>query len=84
MSAEEPELVHRERSRGGPILAMGLLLLPVVYILSPPFVYLLVGAPLITDPFCRVIYYPIIYLGQEFPVIHEFYQWYGSLFPWIP
>ena len=60
MSAEEPELVHRERSRGGPIVMVGLLLLPILYILSPPFAFLLVGAPLVTDPVFRVIYYPII------------------------
>jgi hypothetical protein len=84
MSAEEPGLVHRERSKGGPILAMGLLLLLLLYILSPPFAYLIVGEPLISSPVCRVIYAPIIYLGEEYPVVREFYEWYGSLFPWVP
>ena len=84
MSTEEQELVHRERSKGGLIVVMGLLLLLVVYILSPPFVYLMLGKPLNADPVCEVIYTPLIYLDREFPFVREFYEWYGSLFPGMP
>lgn len=83
MSDGEP--VHRERSKSGPIIVVGLLLfLPILYVLSPPFAYLLVGKPLDSSPVCRVIYAPLLYLNREYPTVHNFYQWYDSLFPWAP
>lgn len=85
MSDKEPELAHRERSRSSPIMVVGLLfVLPLLYILSPPFAYLLAGEPLMDNPVCRVIYIPVIYLYEESSLIREFYDWYFALFPWAP
>ena len=77
MNETEPELVHRERHKGGPIIAMGLLVIPLLYLLSPPFI-----VPLIPERVIYIVYYPLIYLSMKFPVIDHFYNWYASLFPW--
>lgn len=85
MSESESELVHRERNRGGgPIVAMGLLLIPILYILSPPFIVPLFGSKPTSNPVFTTIYYPLIYLSMEYDAVNDFYNWYGSLFPWLP
>lgn len=82
MNDQESELVHRERHKSGPIIAVGLLLLPILYILSPPFIVPLFGPNPIANPVCRTFYYPLIYLSKQFDAINDFYIWYASLFPW--
>lgn len=83
MSDHKPEeLVHREKSSIGPIVSVGLIFLPILYILSPPFVYAFVSGP--NDKVFRTIYWPLIFLSLKFEPIQDFYNWYGELFPWIP
>ncbi|MDB4679432.1 hypothetical protein OAK47_01500 [Planctomycetaceae bacterium] len=82
MTENEPELVQREKSSIGPILVMGLIFLPLLYVLSPPILYPLLSGP--DDETFRTLYLPLIYLSQEFDQIQNFYDWYGRLFPWIP
>ena len=82
MTENKPELVHREKSSIGLILVMGLIFLPLLYILSPPIVYPLFSGP--GDENFRTLYLPLIYLSQQFDQIQDFYNWYGQLFPWIP
>jgi hypothetical protein len=40
MNESEPELVHRERSSTCPVVVAGLIFLPLLYVLSPPFLVL--------------------------------------------
>ena len=79
---QDQELVHRERSHIGPILAVGLILFPIIYVLSPPFLFPLFSGP--GDETFQLIYWPIIQLAESYQPIMDFYNWYGELFPWIP
>jgi Na+-driven multidrug efflux pump len=82
MSEDQRELVHREKSSNGLILVVGLFFLLLLYILSPPFAYLLFKDP--SNESFRTLYMPLIYLSGQYDPIQEFYNWYGQLFPWIP
>jgi hypothetical protein len=82
MTESERDLVQREKSSIGPILVVGLVFLPLLYVLSPPIVYPLFAGP--GDENFRTLYLPLIYLSQQFDLIGDFYNWYGQLFPWIP
>lgn len=82
MDDSEEELVHREKSSIGPMLAVGLIFLPMLYILSPPFTYPLFSGP--GDETFQAIYWPLIQLSHAYEPVNDFYNWYGQLFPWIP
>jgi hypothetical protein len=67
------------------VAVVAFLILLVMYILSPgPVIWLLTKSGLqqseTTEKYVVVLYAPLIWLYERFPVVHSAYDWYFSLF----
>lgn len=83
--SQQSEGKTRKRARWG-CAVIGLLALFVVYFLSLPFAFALLGTRtvLVESPW-TTIYAPVYWLCEHVLFVNAFYEWYFRLFPesWI-
>ena len=84
--SDSEELQHRERSSRGGCLLVGLIVLCVCYILSPPIVtlFLIYVVPdSLSEPVSNsleIVYFPLEWCYENVSWVEAFYNWYMGLF----
>lgn len=76
MSEDSQQREHRERQTGGGWLIVIFVALPLLYVLSPPWVALLLGPNYLDYDWYLPFYSPLVYLSQQFEAVNDFYEWY--------
>ena len=80
MCDSSSEREHRDhRSNSGFWILVIFVFLPMGYVLSPPWVALMLGPNYYEVPWFESLYAPLIYLDRNIEVLSTFYIWYFGL-----
>jgi len=82
MSESEPQLEHRERKGAGGWLIVIFLVLALAYVLSPPWVALLLMRNPAGHEWFETFYMPLRFLSEHFDFVNDFYEAYFELVGW--
>lgn len=78
MSEDSEQLKHRDRPGGGWLVVI-LVALPLLYVLSPPWVALVLGPAYYEKQWFETLYLPLILLSEQFRFVNDFYESYFEL-----
>lgn len=80
MSDDSEQLTHRDRRSGSGLwLMVSLFVIPVLYLLSPPWVAKMLGPNYVDVDWFIPVYYPLVYLSGQFEIVNEFYEKYFEM-----